>query len=99
RLRRGDERPAAAAIVARVLRRFLEAGGPDMMEAFADNLARRIGASIERPPVPAAIQAEADAMWRDCLATQDLAAVRESFFAADELVVIEDLVPAALCAR
>lgn len=70
-----------------------------MMEAVVDTLARRIGASIARPPVPAAVQAEADAMWRDCLARLDLPAVRESFFAADELVVIEDLVPAAMCAR
>jgi len=70
-----------------------------MIESVVDRVARRIGASIAPPPIPAAVQAEADAIWRDHLATVDLDAVRAEFVANDELVVLDQFLPSALCAR
>lgn len=68
-------------------------------ERILDHLARRQGPSTSPPPVPAAIQDEMDAMWRDVLATVDLAAARDEYLEAGELLVLRDLVPLALCQR
>jgi hypothetical protein len=59
-----------------------------------DALVERIAQRIDTPavPVPAAIQAEVDALWRDRLATIDLAAARAQFAADGELLVVPELV-------
>ena len=70
-----------------------------MIDAVVDRVARRIGATIAPPPPPLALQAEIDAMWAEALAGLDAGAVRAAFARDGELVVLEDLVPRAICAR
>ena len=69
------------------------------MERLAGRVAFRIGKAIAPPPVPAPIQDEVDAMWRDVFGKLDLAHVRDRFFADGEFVLLEELVPAAFVAR
>ena len=67
-----------------------------MMETVVDSIARRIGASIARPPVPAEIQHEADAMWRDRLATILVFRVALPRLGARPAAIAEDLTTAGL---
>jgi hypothetical protein len=70
-----------------------------MMERLAGRVALRLGAAIAPPPVPAPIQDEVDAMWRDVFGKLDLARLRDRFFADGELIVLEELVPRPFVAR
>lgn len=70
-----------------------------MMERLAGRVALRIGEAIAPPPVPAQVQDEVDAMWRDVFGKLDLPRVRDRFFADGEFVVLEELVPRPLVMR
>lgn len=66
---------------------------------WVEKVARKLSAGFAPPAVPAAVQARVDAMWQAQLTPLDLPALRERFHADGELVVLPDLVPAALCAE
>ncbi len=70
-----------------------------MMERLAGRVALRLGEVTAPPPVPAPVQDEVDAMWRDVLGKLDTARVRDRFFADGEHVILEELVPRAFVAR
>src|SRR4051794_40747263 len=70
-----------------------------MMEALVDRVATRIGASFAAPPVPADIQNEVDAMWRERFATQDTIALHEQFVADGEFLVLDRFVPQPIVDR
>jgi hypothetical protein len=70
-----------------------------VIEGLADRLARRLDGATAASPVAVAVQNEMDAMWRDRFATLDLAAVRDSFLADGEFLVLDRLVPATVTGR
>ena len=66
-----------------------------------DTLVERIARSIDPPyvPVSVAIQEAVDALWRDRLASIDLAAARSQFLADGELLVLPELFSEAYVTR
>jgi hypothetical protein len=70
-----------------------------VINTLVDQLANRLTTALAAPPVPQAVQRDADAMWQAQLGAIDLPAARERFLADGEFIVFERLVPTAITER